>query len=272
MAAWCTLLLVLTLTPGIAGAAQEPSVTPASGGGTLRVLATDFPPFYYIDEAGEPAGLEHEIMRSFAASEGRTLEVIWVEEFGDIFDALLRGDGDVIASTVTITQERRQRVDFSTPYFPVRVLLVEPRDSATYGREALAGKRVATIEGTTYEQALAGIADVRPVYVSSERQMYEAVAAGRADALATDSTNYLWIGRDFPDLRVTAALTDKAFYGFAVRPGDPLLAALDAHLEKLEQDGTYWGYLDQFFGELIGEYMGELQEEFLEPEPTRGEE
>lgn len=252
--------LCATFSPNTLPAREAPEAA-----ATLRVLARDVPPFYHRVEEGELSGFEHLILQSFAEARGMALEVIWVDEFDQIFDLLLDDHGDVIAGTITITEERRRRMEFSTPYFPVRVVLVERRDAETTGRDALGGKNVVTIPGTTYETALSGVPGIDWIHVASEEKMYQELAAGRADALATDSTNFLWFGHQYPGLLVTDALSDREFFGFVFRPGDPLRAAFDDHLSALQEDGRFWTFLETSFGDLLQISVDELKADFFGP-------
>lgn len=257
------LFLILFLLAGCRAAENDADRAP------LRVLASDFAPFYYRDGDGQAAGLEHLILQSFARAEDREVEVVWVDDFGTIFEALERGEGDLIASTLTITEERARRLDFTAPYFPVLALLVERKSWPSLGLASLPGRKVVTIKGTTYERILNGIEGIEIVYVRTEEEMYQMVARGDADALVTDSANFLWIGRRFPELHITAPLSERSFYGFAVRKNDPLRDEFDRHLEEIKRSGVYWGFVEEVFGEIAGEYLEDLKagdEEFLSPE------
>jgi polar amino acid transport system substrate-binding protein len=252
-------IILLTAVCAGAGAAGES----AGAGSVLRVLTTNFAPFFYLDEQGQPTGLEQKILASFAASSDLKLDVIWVEDFSDIIPALLRGEGDVIASTLTITQERSRLVDFSAPYFSTRVVLVQRQGSSLNDLDSLAGKTAVTIAGTTYEEALSGVADLELRYVVTEEEMYAALSSGEADALATDSANFLWASRDHPGLELAQALSGREFYGMAVRNGDPLKRRLDAHIEKLIEEETFWTFVAESFGEIVSDSIDDLKQEFL---------
>ncbi len=235
--------------------------------GPLRILSASFPPFMYPDESGAPIGFEHEILASFADANGFELEVVWVEDFSQIFNALEHGEGDVIASTLTITDERREHFDFSVPYFSTRVVLVQHREAGLRDAASLKGRTIVTIAGTTYESALRALGDVNLVYVATEEEMYETLAAGTADALATDSANFLSVGSAYPDLETGQVLSERQFYGFAFRKGDPVRHLLDQHLEGLIDNGTYWEYLKRWFGGVIGDGFDDLKQDFLSEEP-----
>jgi ABC-type amino acid transport substrate-binding protein len=231
--------------------------------GTLRVLSASFAPFMYPGADGNPTGFEHEILASFAETNGLELEIVWVEDFATIFDALERGDGDLIASTLTITDERRERFDFSEPYFSTRVVLVQRRGAGLNDPASLVGKTALTIAGTTYESTLRALSGVHLQYVATEEAMYEKLAAGVGDVLATDSANFLWVGRNYPNLETGEVLSDRQFYGFAFRKGDPLRQRLDTHLDALIENGTYWKYLRETFGDVVGDSIEDLKEDFL---------
>jgi polar amino acid transport system substrate-binding protein len=257
-----TAVLVLILFAPGAGAEEG-----SQERGTLRILSASFPPFMYLDESGAPTGFEHEILASFADANGLELEVVWVEDFSEIFDALERGDGDVIASTLTITNERRERFDFSVPYFSTRVVLVQRRGADLRDPESLRGKTVLTIAGTTYETTLRALGGVNLLFVATEEEMYEDLAGGTADALATDSANFLSVGGSYPNLEAGQVLSERQFYGFAFRKGDPVRQRLDEHLESLIENGTFWEYLKEWFGGVIGNDIDELKQDFLSEGP-----
>jgi ABC-type amino acid transport substrate-binding protein len=254
----CTIVILGALS-GDAGAAGDSE----ESDGVLRVLTSDFAPFFHLDEEGEPTGLEQKILGSFAAANDLKLEVVWVEDFSDIIPALLRGDGDVIASTLTITQERSRVVDFSAPYFSTRVVLVQRQGSSLNDLASLTGKTAVTIAGTTYEEALVEVPDLDLQYVVTEREMYAAVSSGEADTLATDSANFLWVGREHPNLELAQALSGREFYGMAVRKGDPLKRKLDAHIEKLMEEETFWQFVAESFGEIVADSIDDLKQDFL---------
>jgi polar amino acid transport system substrate-binding protein len=231
----------------------------------LRVLTSDFPPFFFLDEQGRPAGLEYKLLASFAQTDGLELEIVWVRDFSDIIDALIRGDGDVIASTLTIDSERGKRVAFSVPYFSVRAVLVQRRGSTLVDLASLVGKRAVTIKGTTYEEHLSRIPGLEVSYVEAEQEMYAAVVGGQADVLATDSANFLWANAEYPQLEIVQALSDREFYGFAMRLEDPLVQRLDAHIDQLIGDGTYWRFMEEVYGDIVADADEELKREFLPP-------
>ncbi|MCP4592828.1 MAG: transporter substrate-binding domain-containing protein, partial [bacterium] len=124
------MLLVVIVCPTWA------AIGDAHADGTLRVLAYDLEPFFYVDAAGDPGGLEYEILHAFATRHGLELRIIWVAEFQELIPKLRGGEGDMISAGMTITEKRREIVDFSASYFPNRVVTVV--STAEGGRLSLA--------------------------------------------------------------------------------------------------------------------------------------
>lgn len=93
-----------------------PPVPPAGKGGEIVVGTAAFGfPFGAI-ENGQLAGFDIELVRRFAASEGKTARFSQME-FGSLIAALASGKIDMIATSMFITEERKERIDFSDPYF-----------------------------------------------------------------------------------------------------------------------------------------------------------
>jgi ABC-type amino acid transport substrate-binding protein len=229
-------LLVLMCVAALPAAAQP-----------LRVLAFESEPFFYL-EGGQPAGLEYEILDYFARAHGRPLEIIWEEQFDALLPGLVAGAGDVAAGTITITPEREAQVDFSSSYFPVRVILVEPEGETTADLRDLAGATLATIAGTTYEEILRPVAGERLIYGADEKELLGLVAAGRARATAMDTVLALAYLPAFPQLHMTLPLSEPTQYGFATVSGSPLAGQLSEHLRQLKLSGIYFRLLDRFLG------------------------
>ena len=251
----CAALAVLALTTPALGDEKR---TGASD--TFRVATFEWAPFFFRDNRGEPAGLEYAILSSFARARSLSLEVVWVEDFSEVIPAMLNGEADIAAATLTITAERLKSMDFSGPYFPTQLVLIR-QDGAV--DDVLAGEKIVTIVGTTYEQYALGLSDVEVIYVETETEMFDAVASGRADALATDSSDYLSLGPSYPGLRIVKLLSKREFYGFALPLDDPLTGPLTTHIEELFSRGTYWSFVEQAFGPIAAGFSEKEKAGFL---------
>lgn len=196
---------------------------------------------------GEFAGFDYEVMRTFASALGVELEVRPVATFGELIPALLRGDGDLIASSFSITPEREQRIDFSDPYFPVVVMVIVRQDSPIAGPADLAGRLGSTTAGSSLEARMKTIPGVRLLHVPN--LYYDAVANGEAEFTFSDSTSVLTVLPRYPGLKVAFSFEDVDNYGYAVAPGSDLREALNKHLDQLRRGGVFLSMVRRVFGE-----------------------
>jgi len=220
----------------------------------LRVLVREVEPFYF-HKNGEVTGIDHELLQYFAKKSGRTLQLVWVDQFDDLLRRLEAGDGDVAASGITLTAARKQRFDDSGSYLPVRVVLVEPTGHTTTDLAQLQGRTIATMKGTTYEAAVSKVPGVKLVYGLDEAELIAMVADGRAAATAVDTIPALYRLPRYPGLHMTLALTEPQGYGYFVRKGSPLAAELAKHIAQMRESGIYYRVLQKYLGPKAAEMV-----------------
>jgi ABC-type amino acid transport substrate-binding protein len=241
-AAWFFVLLTLAFAPF---ASAQPDAE------TLKVCTYSNPPFFY-QENEDNSGFEHDILKSFAEHLGLELEVIWRQrpQITTRRESLAEqvSECDVLANTLTHTPEREQQADFSAPYFQVIVTLVEPQGQQSASLQELSGKRVTTIRGTTPHSILATNPEIEVVFVSARDALFELVVEGKADATAWDS----WVVAEdlekYPQLRITAALSEIQYLAYCLPKSSPLTAKLDAHIRQLQKSGAFKSLLEAHFG------------------------
>src|SRR5256885_9552584 len=113
-------------------------------GKLIAGVKTDFPPFGTIDASGRNVGFDVDVAHRFAQAlfnDANQVELVAVTS-GNRIPFLQSGKIDIIIATVTISDERRQVVEFSEPYFLSGSLLLVPRASTARGLEDMAGKTV----------------------------------------------------------------------------------------------------------------------------------
>ena len=128
--------------------------------GSLRVLTLNNSVNYFLYR-GRMLGFDYEVARLAAARLGVRLEMVVPPSRDLIFDWLLRGRGDVIASTLTVTPDRQSTLRFSRPYLYIDELVVQAADAEPLGgiRE-LAGKRVHAWRSSSHYQSLVELSRV----------------------------------------------------------------------------------------------------------------
>jgi len=209
--------------------------------------------YFMRDLEGNPDGLEYKILEYFATAEGRPLEIIWKDSFGELFPTIESGAADIAAGTITVTPDREERMGFSASYLPVRVILVEPRQRSTTETAGLTGLTVATRRNThpdaVLTAAVASVPDVEIVYPEAGPiGLFDRLSSGEIDAFVTESSYVFPYLEKYPNAHVTLTLGEERHFGFAVRKGSPLKEALSEHIARLKQSGIYFRLLEQYLG------------------------
>jgi ABC-type amino acid transport substrate-binding protein len=233
---------VKRLAAALLGAALLPACAATGGTAPLRVASDlDNKPFAYVDDRGEAAGRDVEMMRDLARRLGRPLE--WVPmPFEELLPAVRDGQVDAVCATVGMTPERAREVDFTQPYFRTELLAVTRAGPGAPGSIAdLSGRSVAASAGTTSERAVRLRAPAAHLVTTGEDgptardlllsgQVVAVVMDGpAAEALIAASAGAL--------ARLPESFGPEA-YALVLPRGSPLRDSLDRALDDLERDGT----------------------------------
>jgi ABC-type transport system substrate-binding protein/ABC-type amino acid transport substrate-binding protein len=212
--------------------------------GTLVVgTNAEFPPFEYVDENGEIVGFDMDLFEAIAEAAGFEYEFVNTRWDG-IFVALASGEFDAVISGATITEERKETVDFSAPYFNAgQMVTVRADNTDIMGPEDLPGHTVGVQLGTTGDIAATEIVGDDMMKRYDEYTLaFQGLAQGDVDAVVCDSPTSAEIVSANPELNlkiVGDAFTDE-LYGIAVIKDRPeVLAAINTGLATVRGDGTY---------------------------------
>ena len=140
--------------PAPAPVASAPAPAPAPPA-RVYAIGTDaaYAPFERQNEKAEIVGFDIDVAKAVAAKAGIEVKFINTPWEG-IFNALGQGDRDMIASAVTITEERKQTMDFSDPYFDAQQLIAVKEDSKIAKFADLKKRKVGVQTGTTGDEAV----------------------------------------------------------------------------------------------------------------------
>jgi polar amino acid transport system substrate-binding protein len=219
--------------------------------GTLTVCSDiPYPPFE-VEEGGEYTGFDMDIMKEIA--QGLDLEMTVKDSS---FDGLQSGlslnsrQCDIVASAMTITEEREENIDFTDPYYDSQQSLLVPTGSDIASIDDLGGKKVGVQQGTTGKTYTEENAPDETAIISfpSDAEMYSALQAGQVDALLQDLPVNLAHTEDGDYEIVEEYQTDEQ-YGFAVREDDSeeLLEGVNQQLTQLRDSGRYQEIYDSYF-------------------------
>ena len=226
---------------------------PVAGGKLTVCSDVPYEPFEYQDEQGNWTGFDMDIMSAVAQRYGLTLEVS-KQPFDSILVAVNAGTCDVVASSVTITDERKKNVLFSDPYFDAdQSLLVRKEDAATLvDLASLAGKTVAVQSGTTGEiYAKDNIKDTTTKVQSFEdaSAMFLALESKQVDAVLQDFPINAFRAVKQGTTAVTGTFTTNEQYGFAIAlKNTDLQSAVNESLNEFRAQGVYDEIFAKYFG------------------------
>ena len=249
-------------------AAGETEAAPA--GAELKLIKTgrvtvcsDIPyaPFEFYENGadGKVVGIDVELVEAITADNGLTADFIKTP-FDGIFAALAAGQCDIIASSVSITDERKKSNDFTDPYFTIQqTILVRSPDAATLNdTPALKGKKVgaqAATTGAEFAKAEGAKNGFEVTEFQGADEMIAALKAGQVDAAIQDSpVNGYAATRSDGELTVSKVFEGAGeAYGFVVPKSNPALRdAMNVSLTELRDSGKYKEIVAKYLGAAAG--------------------
>ncbi len=256
-----------TVAPGdtTATAATETTAAPAAGGEIKLVKAgqvtvcSDIPyaPFEYYENGADGAviGIDADLIGAITADNGLKSEFIKTP-FDGIFAALAAGSCDIVASSVSITDERKKANDFTDPYFTIQQsIMARSADAATLtDTPALKGKKVGAQTATTgadFAKAEGTKNGFEVTEFQGADEMATALKAGQIDAVIQDSPINSYAATKSNGELVVTKVFDGAgeAYGFVVPKANPALtAAMNASLTELKDSGKYKEIVTKYLG------------------------
>ena len=186
-------------------------------------------------------GIDIEILQAVAERLGVALEVSTIlTSYVDLIPALLRGEGHVLVSGLTITEEREKVLDFSAPYLEGWIVVGASPGNDIKSVEHLHGLRAAVMRGSSHHEFLLGrdIPDFELVLTDYIIENNVLLEDGKVDVALFDS--WAEVGQPIRGrtTSIEVALRLQAFdYGLAVRPDSDLLAPMAEVIEELRQSG-----------------------------------
>jgi polar amino acid transport system substrate-binding protein len=238
--------------PAPAPVAAAPAPAPAK----VYVVGTDaaYAPFESQNEKGEIVGFDIDVVRAAAAKAG--VEVKFVNTpWEGIFNTLQQGDRDMIVSAVTITDERKQTMDFSDPYFDAAQLIAVKETSKVAKFADLKKLKVGVQTGTTGDEAvtkLLGKASTNVKRFESTPLALKELEAGGVDAVVADNGVIAHYVANNPGGKFKT-VSDAEFvpeqYGIAFKKGNTeLMGKMNQGLAAIKADGSYAQIYAKYFG------------------------
>jgi polar amino acid transport system substrate-binding protein len=249
-----SLLLILSIFIAACGS-KETADEKDKGGKVYKVgVDTTYPPFEF-KEGNDYKGIDIELINAIAKNQDFKIELSPMD-FGGIIPAMQANQLDVAIAGMSITDERKKVVDFSTPYFDAGLTVVVKEDNSSIKSvEDLKGKKIAVKKGTTgakYATDNAEKLGITVVQFNDSPAMFQEVSNGNADALIEDYPviSYAIAQKDL-GLKIVGDRLNGDQYGIAVLKGEnaDLLKKINTGLAELKKDGTYDKIIKTYLGE-----------------------
>lgn len=209
---------------------------------TLRIATAQIPdPGFWTGTFAHPrGGFEYGLAKQLAARFGLAkIKVVYVP-----FHELVRGHlggADVALSDITITDERAQHLDFSTPYLKAPPSIVVRPGTEVADVKAARGLRWAVQRGTTLKMTLESSIEptTQTLVFEHQREVLLALAVDRANAVMLDLPVALAYARESPrKYAVSAQLPSEAQLGVALPQGSDNVEAVDSAIRGLKAEGA----------------------------------
>lgn len=167
----------------------------------------------------------------------------FVEVVGKTRVPMLKTNGvDVIAATLTITDERAKVVDFSTPYFTAGQALLVPKGSSIKELSDMdATHTLIMVKGTTSDLSVKEHnTEVKTIAFESYAEAFVALQSGQGDAMTSDNSILFTFAKEDPSYIVLPTLFTTEYYGLAVDKNQTaFLEEINAALENIKESGIY---------------------------------
>lgn len=217
-----------------------------------------YPPFNYMSPDGQLVGFDVDIAMALCAQ--MKVECTLVQQDWDgMIPALMAKKFDAIVASMSITDERKQKVDFSKKYYQTPARFVAKKGAnLDISKEGLAGKKVGVQRATTHDSFLTdNFGDsVEVVRYASQDEANLDLVSGRVDLLLADSVTLSESllktdqGKDFEF--VGPAYSDPKWFGYgvgiALRKSDTdLRDKLNEAIDAIRADGTWDKIAQKYF-------------------------
>lgn len=230
--------------------------------GTLTI-ATDKPVYepWFVDDTPENGkGFEGAVAKAVAEKLGFSeSEVTWTRvPFNSVFKPTPK-NWDFDINEFSITEQRKNAVDFSSPYYDVTQAVVTTKGSKADGVTTVAGLKGLTLGaqvGTTSLDAINTVVapDSQPRVYNSNNDVVKALENGQIDALVTDLPTAFYMaaaqldkGTIVGQLPPSGGTPEQ--FGLVLDKGSPLTACVSKAVDALRSDGTLQQLVDQWLSQ-----------------------
>lgn len=226
---------------------KQQSTAYAEGKTLIMGTSPDYPPYEDVDakNSGEIVGMDIDIAKSITSKLGYELEIRSMD-FNGLIAALQTGRVDFVMSGMSVTEERKQSVDFSDTYYTTRNTIVSAEDKPYASMEELQGKRVGVQLGSTQEKAVEGL-DAQITRLNKIPDLILELKAGRIDAAIVEDAVAAEYAVSNSGLSLQYLPAGGDGYAIAFPKGSELTDAFNEQLAVMQQSGELDDIINKWF-------------------------
>lgn len=257
-----TTLAASALAFGFAAPAISADLAAIEDAGTIKIgMLVDFPPFGILDTSGQPDGYDADVAKALAEYLGVTPEIVPVTGPNRI-PYLLSGQVDVLVASLGITEERAQKVDFSSPYAGISIAVYGDSGVEVTDAAGLAGQSIAVARASTQDSGVTAVApegtDIRRF--DDDASAVQALMSGQVALIGLSNVVMSQVAGATGDRFNKKFDLSSQVQGIAVAPGsDALLEKVNAFVAEATTDGTLDAIHEKWLGEPLPEFVKAAQ-------------
>ena len=206
-------------------------------GKLVMVTNAEFPPYEFHDQ-NAIVGIDVEIAGAIAEQLGLELEIEDIA-FDSIIPEIVSGKADIGAAGMTVTEDRKQNVDFSDTYAHATQVIIVKEDSEIKGVADLEGKVMGVQQGTTGDIYVSGdYGDAAVERYAKGMEAVQALAQGKVDAVVIDGEPAKQYIKEVEGLKIIDESYTDEDYAIAIKKGNTaMVEAVNAALAELKSEG-----------------------------------
>lgn len=249
-------IMLLLLTPLLTACGDQGQQQSIQQQGTLRVISRNGPTTFFEDRTG-PAGFEYELAKLFAEYLDVELEITALHSLEEIFQSLENNEAHLAAAGLTITEQRKKRLNFAPPYQQVKqYLLYQSGQKKPKTIADIVDSRILVMADSSHEEILKSLKQEHPTLKWRTATDVETIdlldmlAEGEIDYSILDSNEYIANRGFYPRLNIAFEIGNPGQLAWAlpaslVTPG--LTEQLDAFFQEITTNGELRQLEERFY-------------------------
>lgn len=180
---------------------------------------------------------------------------------GDRLRSLSQGDLDIVIRSLSVTEERAKRLEFSTPYFRSQTRLLVMDNSGIEGVDDLSGHTICVADGSTALHKARLMAPESPILRTRNwSDCLMSLQQQQAQAILGDDAILSGIASQDPYTRILPSILSWESYAVAIAPSrtnkdtSGLVRQVNSTMERIREDTTWWSMFNDWFGPYLYTY------------------